>query len=140
MPRRVSLPYFYPSLCVRVLQRQGRAFLRPEVSRTFTFGEESGASGGQYYNEYLGNIKLNDVPVDWAAEDLSYLHKVSRRWRQSYVATATLGVGRRAGSHALELLQQQEWMDSLIVALIRARRCPPLHYLLLSEEIASSRQ
>ena len=55
-------------------QRRGRAFLRPEVSRSFTFGE-SGVSQAQFFSRYLATVRLNDVPVDWAAEDLSYLAK-----------------------------------------------------------------
>lgn len=55
-------------------QRKGRAVLRPQISRTYTFGE-SGVSQAQFYAEYLGNIKLNDVPVDWAGQDLGYLEK-----------------------------------------------------------------
>lgn len=38
--------------------------IRPEVSRTFTFGV-SGVSQAQFYAQYLGNIKLNDENVDW---------------------------------------------------------------------------
>lgn len=55
-------------------QRQGRTIIRPEVSRTRTFGEH-GVSQSQFYSSYLANIKLNDVPVDWAAQDLRYLLK-----------------------------------------------------------------
>ncbi len=53
-------------------QRKGRQFLRPEVSRTYTFGE-SGVSQAQFFAEYLATIKLNDVPVEWTSEDTSYL-------------------------------------------------------------------
>lgn len=53
-------------------QRKGRAFVRPEVSRTRTFGEK-GVSMGQFYRQYLANIKLNDLAVDWDREDVSYL-------------------------------------------------------------------
>lgn len=59
-------------------QRKGRQFLRPHVSRTFTFGEE-GVSAAQFYSQYLGNIKLNAAPVDWSRVDLSYLDKVCER-------------------------------------------------------------
>lgn len=36
-----------------------------------TFGEK-GVSAGQF-SQFLSSIKLNDVSVDWATEDLSYL-------------------------------------------------------------------
>lgn len=48
--------------------------LHPQVSRSYTFGEE-GVSRAQFFAQYLGNIKLNDVPVDWASLDLSYLDR-----------------------------------------------------------------
>jgi len=35
-----------------------------------------GVSQAQYFAQFLGNIKLNDAPVDWAAVDLRYLLKV----------------------------------------------------------------
>ena len=44
--------------------RRGRACVRPEVCRTYNFGE-SGSSKGQFYYRYLVPIKLNDVDVPW---------------------------------------------------------------------------
>lgn len=44
--------------------RHGRACVRPEVCRTYNFGE-SGSSKGQFYYRYLVPIKLNDVDVPW---------------------------------------------------------------------------
>lgn len=52
--------------------RKGRHCIRPEISRSFTFGEE-GVSGGQFFKQHLGKIKLNDVVVDWSKQDLSHL-------------------------------------------------------------------
>lgn len=52
--------------------RKGRHCIRPEISRSFTFGEE-GVSGGQFFKGHLGKIKLNDVMVDWMKQDLSHL-------------------------------------------------------------------
>ncbi|KAM2903995.1 hypothetical protein COP2_003765 [Malus domestica] len=51
---------------------KGRQFIRPEVCRTYNFGEH-GSSLGQFFKQYLEPIKLNDVPVDWKSMDLSYL-------------------------------------------------------------------
>ncbi|CAN4107274.1 unnamed protein product [Withania somnifera] len=51
---------------------RGRQFIRPEVCRTYNFGEH-GSSLGQYFKQYLEPIKLNDVQVDWKSMDLSYL-------------------------------------------------------------------
>lgn len=49
--------------------RKGRQCLRPEVCRTFNFGEK-GASNGQFFKDYLVRSKLNDQMVDWAHQDL----------------------------------------------------------------------
>lgn len=51
---------------------KGRQFIRPEVCRTYNFGEH-GSSLGQFFKQYLEPIKLNEVQVDWKSMDLSYL-------------------------------------------------------------------
>ncbi|XP_057436639.1 alpha-1,3-mannosyl-glycoprotein 2-beta-N-acetylglucosaminyltransferase [Lotus japonicus] len=51
---------------------KGRQFIRPEVCRTYNFGKH-GSSLGQFFEQYLEPIKLNDVQVDWKSMDLSYL-------------------------------------------------------------------
>ena len=59
--------------------RRGRAIIRPEVPRTYTFGEH-GSSQGQFYSEFLKPIQLNDDAhaVDWNMKDLpSMLKKAS---------------------------------------------------------------
>jgi alpha-1,3-mannosyl-glycoprotein beta-1,2-N-acetylglucosaminyltransferase len=48
--------------------------IRPEVSRTHTFGKV-GVSRGQFYDEHLKEIKLNTERVDFEALDLGYLLK-----------------------------------------------------------------
>eukprot|EP00927_Polykrikos_kofoidii_P077259 TRINITY_DN74218_c0_g1_i1.p1 TRINITY_DN74218_c0_g1~~TRINITY_DN74218_c0_g1_i1.p1 ORF type:complete len:981 (+),score=106.05 TRINITY_DN74218_c0_g1_i1:74-3016(+) len=50
--------------------RKGRHCLRPEVSRTYTFGE-TGVSSGQFFHQHLSSINLNKENVDWTAEDLA---------------------------------------------------------------------
>ena len=55
--------------------RQGRQCIRPEICRTYNFGEQ-GSSHGQYYERYLRPIKLNDVAVDWREQDLDYLDPI----------------------------------------------------------------
>ena len=57
--------------------RRGRQSLRPEVCRTFNFGE-IGASRGQFFKRYLRTIRLAGASdagsvVDWAGETLEYL-------------------------------------------------------------------
>ncbi|XP_014672853.1 PREDICTED: alpha-1,3-mannosyl-glycoprotein 2-beta-N-acetylglucosaminyltransferase-like [Priapulus caudatus] len=53
-------------------QRKGRACIRPEISRTITFGK-IGVSKGQYFEQHLKFIKLNTKMVTWTKKDLSYL-------------------------------------------------------------------
>ncbi|NXM76879.1 MGAT1 acetylglucosaminyltransferase, partial [Serilophus lunatus] len=55
-------------------QRRGRSCVRPEVSRTMTFGRK-GVSHGQFFDQYLKFIKLNDRFVPFTRLDLSYLRK-----------------------------------------------------------------
>lgn len=51
---------------------KGRQFIRPEVCRTYNFGEH-GSSLGQFFQQYLQPIKLNDVHVNWKSMNLTYL-------------------------------------------------------------------
>ncbi|KAJ6986251.1 complex glycan less family protein [Populus alba x Populus x berolinensis] len=64
-------PKAYP---FSIENHKGRQFIRPEVCRTYNFGEH-GSSLGQFFQQYLQPIKLNDVKVDWKSRDLSYLMK-----------------------------------------------------------------
>ena len=56
-------------------QRKDRVCIRPELSRTHTFGER-GVSQGQFYQQHLKFNVLNHEAVDFSKEDLSYLQKV----------------------------------------------------------------
>ena len=70
--------------------RQGRQCIRPEVCRTYNFGEQ-GSSRGQFYHKFLKPIRLNDVPVDWTKQDLQYLNaKEYDQELNHLVASATL--------------------------------------------------
>ncbi|XP_019734165.1 alpha-1,3-mannosyl-glycoprotein 2-beta-N-acetylglucosaminyltransferase a [Hippocampus comes] len=53
-------------------QRRGRACIRPEISRTLTFGRQ-GVSLGQFYDKYLQYIKLNSDFVPFTQLNLTYL-------------------------------------------------------------------
>ncbi|XP_067865720.1 alpha-1,3-mannosyl-glycoprotein 2-beta-N-acetylglucosaminyltransferase-like isoform X2 [Heterodontus francisci] len=55
-------------------QRCDRSCIRPEVSRTMTFGRK-GVSNGQFFDQHLKFIKLNDHFVPFTQLDLSYLKK-----------------------------------------------------------------
>uniref|UniRef100_A0A8C7XSZ3 Alpha-1,3-mannosyl-glycoprotein 2-beta-N-acetylglucosaminyltransferase n=1 Tax=Oryzias sinensis TaxID=183150 RepID=A0A8C7XSZ3_9TELE len=55
-------------------QRRNRSCIRPEISRTITFGRK-GVSLGQFFDQYLRYIKLNTEFVPFIKQDLSYLLK-----------------------------------------------------------------
>lgn len=55
-------------------QRRERACIRPEVSRTKTFGK-IGVSNGLFYEKHLKFIQLNSKFVPFTQKDLSYLKK-----------------------------------------------------------------
>ncbi|NXC92464.1 MGAT1 acetylglucosaminyltransferase, partial [Cercotrichas coryphoeus] len=67
-------PAFWDDWMRQPEQRRGRACVRPEVSRTMTFGRK-GVSHGQFFDQYLKFIKLNDRFVPFTQLDLSYLSK-----------------------------------------------------------------
>jgi alpha-1,3-mannosyl-glycoprotein beta-1,2-N-acetylglucosaminyltransferase len=56
-------------------QQRGREVLRPEICRTYHFASQ-GVSNNQY-SDFLTSIRLNDVSVDWAGKDLSYLQRTT---------------------------------------------------------------
>lgn len=62
-------------------QRRDRACIRPEISRTLTFGRQ-GVSLGQFYDKHLRYIKLNSESVPFTQLDLSYLKEET--YRQSF--------------------------------------------------------
>ncbi|CAG7733453.1 unnamed protein product, partial [Allacma fusca] len=57
-------------------QRKDRACIRPEISRTSTFGK-NGVSHGAYFQNHLRYIKLNHQFVPFLSMDLTYLSKDS---------------------------------------------------------------
>ncbi|XP_063794375.1 alpha-1,3-mannosyl-glycoprotein 2-beta-N-acetylglucosaminyltransferase [Pseudophryne corroboree] len=65
---------FWDDWVRRPEQRVGRACLRPELPRTRTFGRK-GVSQGQFFDQHLRFIKLNQDPVAFTKIDLSYLLK-----------------------------------------------------------------
>jgi alpha-1,3-mannosyl-glycoprotein beta-1,2-N-acetylglucosaminyltransferase len=58
------------------VQRKGRACIRPEISRTKTFGKV-GVSNGLFFDKHLKFIELNAMPVKFMEQDLTYLSKVN---------------------------------------------------------------
>nr|CAG4649346.1 EOG090X06K9 [Scapholeberis mucronata]SVE93628.1 EOG090X06K9 [Scapholeberis mucronata] len=57
-------------------QRKERACIRPEISRTRTFGK-IGVSNGLFFDKHLKYIKLNERPVDFSKQNMSYLVKAN---------------------------------------------------------------
>lgn len=95
--------------------RRGRQCIRPEVCRTYNFGRE-GTSHGQYFAQYLADIALNDVEVDWGSADLAYLEQgryaasVAALIRRARVATDTADVEAAEGD---------------VVAFYKSDKCAP---------------
>lgn len=56
------------------VQRKGRACIRPEISRTKTFGK-IGVSNGLFFDKHLKFIELSSKPVDFLSKNLTYLVK-----------------------------------------------------------------
>jgi len=63
-------------------QRQERACIRPEISRTKTFGK-IGVSNGLFFDKHLKYIVLNTKFVPFTVMDLSYLEK--EKYDTSYI-------------------------------------------------------
>ncbi|CAG0890125.1 unnamed protein product [Cyprideis torosa] len=84
-------------------QRKSRQCIRPEISRTKTFGKK-GVSNGQYFEQHLKYIVLNDHFVPFTQMDLTYLLD------ENYAASFTTEVNRaRVVSLAeIRVLKQQE--------------------------------
>jgi alpha-1,3-mannosyl-glycoprotein beta-1,2-N-acetylglucosaminyltransferase len=55
-------------------QRQDRQVIRPEISRTYHFGIDGGASQNQF-GSILESVVLDTQVVDWKHQDLSYLRE-----------------------------------------------------------------
>ncbi|CAM9456335.1 unnamed protein product [Ectocarpus fasciculatus] len=53
-------------------RRKGRQFIRPEVCRTYHFGQKAGASRNQF-SQLLNNIRLNEEAVPFREMDVSHL-------------------------------------------------------------------
>ncbi|THD21368.1 Alpha-1 3-mannosyl-glycoprotein beta-1 2-N-acetylglucosaminyltransferase [Fasciola hepatica] len=64
--------------------RKNRTCLRPEVSRTITFGR-MGISRGQFFDTYLSTMRLNEKWQNFLQLDLTYLHEpgYTKRWLDS---------------------------------------------------------
>jgi alpha-1,3-mannosyl-glycoprotein beta-1,2-N-acetylglucosaminyltransferase len=78
--------------------RRGRQCIRPEVCRTYNFGD-IGSSSGQYFRLFLKPIKLNDEDVRWNKVDMSYLQRdnYARMFAAELAAATQLeGVGEYA--------------------------------------------
>eukprot|EP00913_Durusdinium_trenchii_P016661 g15660.t1 len=69
---QATLPLYWDDFLRRTDIRLERQCLRPEVSRTHTFGEK-GVSRGQYYKAHLVSNHLNEKPVDWTSMNLSHV-------------------------------------------------------------------
>lgn len=69
-------PAYWDDFVRRKDVRKGRHCIRPEVSRTYTFGEQ-GVSKGQFFKTHLKAMVLNNKPVNWTARNLSFVSTAS---------------------------------------------------------------
>ena len=93
--------------------RQGRQSIRPEVCRTYNFGEK-GSSHGQYYRKYLQPIRLNSDDINWPSQDLQYLDAAAYdSWLKATVAGAKLIAG-------VEDIRQEQGPVKLVYASRKA--------------------
>ncbi|KFZ47119.1 Alpha-1,3-mannosyl-glycoprotein 2-beta-N-acetylglucosaminyltransferase [Antrostomus carolinensis] len=85
-------------------QRRDRSCVRPEISRTMTFGRK-GVSHGQFFDQYLKFIKLNDRFVPFTQLDLSYLKKeeYERGFLTQVYSAPEVKVEELQGNHRREL-------------------------------------
>ncbi|XP_054257252.1 alpha-1,3-mannosyl-glycoprotein 2-beta-N-acetylglucosaminyltransferase-like [Macrosteles quadrilineatus] len=67
-------------------QRRNRACLRPELSRTRTFGK-IGVSNGLFYEKYLKFIHLNDQFVPFTQKNLTFLLKVCKLFHRDFITS-----------------------------------------------------
>ncbi len=69
--------------------RQERACIRPEISRTVTFGE-FGTSNGQYFHEHLQHMQLNEASVLMTLNSISFQRRPQETVDYSRVNISTL--------------------------------------------------
>ncbi|KAL3817740.1 hypothetical protein ACHAXA_010960 [Cyclostephanos tholiformis] len=62
--------------------RRGRQIIRPEVSRSFHFGNIDGASSGNKIADKINKIKLEENSIHW--EDLDLSHLVASNFADAY--------------------------------------------------------
>ena len=62
-------------------QRKNRHVIRPEISRTYHFGNKGGASNNQF-GSILQRVRLNTERIYWKRMDLNYLHQ--EEYNQKY--------------------------------------------------------
>ena len=81
--------------------RSGRETLRPEVCRTFNFGEK-GASKGLFFKAYLESIRVAENRVNWADEDLS------RTWATTRTRQPCASPSRRRREWSIRIRWSQD--------------------------------
>lgn len=85
-------------------QRKGRQIIRPEVSRTFHFGSDRGASYNQF-GEALLDIELDTADFDWEKQDVSYLER--NKFREAYYSNV-LNAEFSTWKRAMQAVQTQD--------------------------------
>ena len=93
--------------------RRGRQVLRPEISRSFHFGNVKGASDSNFAMK-LSKIQLDEINVHWEEQDLTYLDPVvfaGQYWSQVSNAepVATDADAKKMVAHKDVRMQYSDW-------------------------------
>ena len=83
-------------------QRKQRQIIRPEISRTYHFGRKGGASKNQF-GTILESVKLNEQPIHWQQQDLSYLEEYI--YKENYLALVANSQQATSLKDAIELVK-----------------------------------
>ena len=93
--------------------RRGRQILRPEISRSFHFGNVKGASDSNFAMK-LSKIQLDEINVHWEEQDFTYLDPVvfaGQYWSQVSNAETVLtdADAKKMVAHKDVKLQYSDW-------------------------------
>jgi len=98
-----------------------RVCIRPEVSRTKTFGK-IGVSSGLYYTQHLQYIVLNSNAVDFSKKNLSYLLEVCLSYDLQHPLVTSHDLLTPQGEYQREFVSQVLALPTVDVADVISNR------------------
>lgn len=106
-------------------QRKDRSCIRPEIPRTRTFGRV-GVSRGQFYDQHLKFIKLNDQKHPFSKTDLSYLLKDN--YDQRFVVRV----------HSLPLVTADQLVEKKVFATdVQVHYSSPMNFAQVAKQLGA---